>query len=75
MQRQYTKLFLKLAVWLMTEVILNLVGLDDLANYNEFLRFRTHFTLVSASCLPSLTWQGYERNISSLYSKNYTFFI
>lgn len=31
------QLFLKTTTWLIAEVILNLVGLDNLADYSEFL--------------------------------------
>ena len=37
MNGQTTNLVFKLILWLVVEVILNLVGLDDLANYSEFL--------------------------------------
>jgi hypothetical protein len=37
MQVHYKKVLFDLAFWLITEVILNLVGLDDLANYSEFI--------------------------------------
>jgi hypothetical protein len=32
-----SKLFIKVAVWLCAELALTLVGLDDLADYSEFL--------------------------------------
>jgi hypothetical protein len=32
-----SKLLVKVAVWLCAELALNLVGLDDLADYSEFL--------------------------------------
>ncbi len=31
------KLFFKLMFWLVLEIILNLIGLDDLADYSEFI--------------------------------------
>jgi hypothetical protein len=37
MQSYWKTLTLKIASWTVAEVILNLVGLDGLANYNEFL--------------------------------------
>ncbi|MBD2449034.1 hypothetical protein H6G76_18110 [Nostoc sp. FACHB-152] len=40
MQVHYKKLFCDLAFWLITEFMLNLVGLDDLANYSEFIFFK-----------------------------------
>ncbi|WP_201026066.1 hypothetical protein [Mastigocoleus testarum] len=33
----WRKLFLKTFVWLITELLLNLIGIDDLADYSEFL--------------------------------------
>lgn len=32
-----TNLLVKTTFWLLTEVVLNLAGLDDLANYGEFV--------------------------------------
>jgi hypothetical protein len=32
-----SKLFVKVAVWLCAELMLNFVGLDDLADYGEFI--------------------------------------
>ncbi|WAL61044.1 hypothetical protein [Thermocoleostomius sinensis] len=37
MNAQRRNLFLKTATWLIAEVILNLVGLDNLADYSEFI--------------------------------------
>ncbi len=34
---QWDKLLLKLTVWLALEVVLNLMGLDDMADYSEFI--------------------------------------
>ncbi len=31
------KLFFKLMFWLVLEIILNLIGLDDIADYSEFI--------------------------------------
>jgi hypothetical protein len=31
------KLLVKTTVWLLTELVLNMAGLDDLANYGEFV--------------------------------------
>ncbi len=35
--QQYKKLILKLIFWLFLEIILNLTGLDDVADYSEFV--------------------------------------
>lgn len=32
------KLVLKLGAWMLSEVVLNVVGLDDMADYSEFLQ-------------------------------------
>ena len=37
MKVKFGKLFIHLAVWTLSEVTLNLVGLDTLADYSEFL--------------------------------------
>jgi hypothetical protein len=37
MKSQRRQLFLKTTTWLIAEVILNLVGLDNLADYSEFI--------------------------------------
>lgn len=34
---QWKKIWVKALVWLGTEIILNLLGLDNLADYSEFL--------------------------------------
>lgn len=37
MKVHWQKLFVKATVWLAAEIALNLVGLDNLADYSEFL--------------------------------------
>lgn len=37
MQVKWQKLFLSATVWLVTEIILNFLGLDNLADYGEFI--------------------------------------
>ena len=37
MKTQWQKLFVKTTVWLAAEIILNLIGLDNLADYSEFI--------------------------------------
>lgn len=37
MKMQWQRIWLKAAFWLLTEIILNLLGLDNLADYSEFL--------------------------------------
>ncbi|MDJ0800929.1 MAG: hypothetical protein QNJ51_29670 [Calothrix sp. MO_167.B12] len=37
MKVQWQKLFLKTSVWLTAEILLNVMGLDNLADYSEFV--------------------------------------
>lgn len=37
MKMQWKKIWVKTTIWLVTEIILNLLGLDNLADYSEFL--------------------------------------
>lgn len=37
MKTQRKQLFIKTATWLVAEVVLNLAGLDNLADYSEFV--------------------------------------
>jgi hypothetical protein len=37
MKKQWKKVWVKVATWLVAEIILNLSGLDTLADYSEFL--------------------------------------
>ncbi len=37
MKLEWKKLFVKTTIWLAAEIILNLLGLDTLADYSEFL--------------------------------------
>jgi hypothetical protein len=37
MKVQWHKLLFKLTVWLCAEIMLNLLGLDDLADYGDFI--------------------------------------
>ena len=37
MKMQWKKIWVKTTIWLLTEIILNLLGLDNLADYSEFL--------------------------------------
>lgn len=45
MQVQWDKLIVKLAVWLAMEVILSVIGLDDLADYGEYIFRRSDVML------------------------------
>ena len=37
MNRQWQKGLAKVAVWLVAEIFLNFLGIDDLADYSEFI--------------------------------------
>jgi hypothetical protein len=37
MKMQWKKIWVKTTIWLVTEIMLNLLGLDNLADYSEFL--------------------------------------
>lgn len=37
MKMQWQRILVKATFWLVTEIILNLLGLDNLADYSEFL--------------------------------------
>ena len=44
MNVRWRKLLVKTSFWLATEIILNLVGIDDLADYSEFIYEKQNFT-------------------------------
>lgn len=48
MQVKWKTLITQVLVWMLLEFILNLLGLDDLANYDEFLSHVRSSTLMSA---------------------------
>lgn len=37
MKVEWKKMVVKITVWVVAEIILNLIGLDNLANYTEFV--------------------------------------
>ncbi|WP_201026063.1 hypothetical protein [Mastigocoleus testarum] len=47
MQVRWKKLFLKTSVWLTAEIILTVVGLDNLADYSEFVLQNQNITQVT----------------------------
>ena len=54
MKVQWLKLFFKLTVWLAVEITLNLIGLDDMADYGEFIFDHGNFNLIqfgAVSCV------------------------
>lgn len=44
--RSWKALIIRTTVWLAAEIMLNMIGLDDLADYSEFL-FEGHHTTVA----------------------------
>ena len=53
MQIQWPKLFVKLVFWLSAEIALTCLGLDDLADYSEFL-LQDRTNLASSAVSPGL---------------------
>ncbi len=39
----WQKLLVKISFWLVTEIVLNLLGIDDLADYSEFVYEKKNF--------------------------------
>lgn len=52
MKTQWKKLWVKATTWLVAEIILNLIGLDNLADYSEFIFDRE---LIMATYHPQVT--------------------
>ncbi|MEA5594648.1 hypothetical protein [Rivularia sp. UHCC 0363] len=50
MNIRWQKLLVKTSFWLATEIILNLVGIDDLADYSEFVYENKNF-LANIGCI------------------------
>ena len=48
-----SKIFTKVVIWLVAEIVLNFVGLDDLADYSEFI-FEKHNSVAVAECTINL---------------------
>ena len=51
MNIKWKKVIICLLIWLTTEIWLNFVGLDDLADYSEFLFERCHVNNVAVICV------------------------
>lgn len=45
MNRRYQKTLAKITIWLAAEILLNLLGMDDIADYSEFV-FEKHVTII-----------------------------
>ena len=48
MKINYRQLLAKLLVWLVAEVVLNYVGLDNLADYSEYLKEQSTVTIAAS---------------------------
>ncbi len=46
MKMQWKQIWVKATIWLVTEIILNLLGLDNLADYSEFI-FEQEFAIAA----------------------------
>ncbi len=53
MNIRWQKLLVKISFWLATEIILNLVGIDDLADYSEFIYENKNFA-AKIGCLSAI---------------------
>ena len=53
MKLEWKKLIVKTTVWLTVEIILNLLGLDNLADYSEFI-YEHKFGWLGRSYQPAL---------------------
>jgi hypothetical protein len=56
MKMQWQKVLVKTTIWLAAEILLSLLGLDDLADYSEFI-FERHLIVTSYLTL-SITSQA-----------------
>jgi hypothetical protein len=53
MQTQWQKTLLQISFWLIIEILLNLLGLDNLADYSEFVFEQK--TIALSSCVSEVT--------------------
>ena len=72
MQTQWQKTLIQISFWLIIEILLNLLGLDNLADYSEFVFDQKTRTV--SSCISDVTLAIWEKRISfplwqSLHSK------
>jgi hypothetical protein len=49
MQALWQKILIKITLWLIVEIILNLLGLDNLADYSEFVFEGKAMTVTSST--------------------------
>ncbi len=50
MKTQWQQILVKITFWLIVEIFLNLLGLDNLADYSEFIFEGKNHTIVSYIC-------------------------
>ena len=50
-QKHWKKLLLRTTLWLVAEIYLNFLGIDDLADYSEFI-FERHVIAEAVNYLP-----------------------
>jgi hypothetical protein len=50
-QAQYKHLLGEIAIWLISEALLTVAGLDDIANYNEFLLNKHQVSIDSSASI------------------------
>lgn len=54
MDIRWRKLLVKISFWLATELILNSIGIDDLADYSEFIYENKYFA-AKIGCISAIT--------------------
>ena len=47
--RRYQALVIRIVIWILSEIVLNYAGIDELADYSEFL-FDRHLAVSSQGC-------------------------
>lgn len=67
MKTQRKAIVVKVMTWLFAEVILNLVGLDNLADYSEFL-FEHELGITASQPAITTTWFTDRCNVPSLFA-------
>jgi hypothetical protein len=55
MQVQHKNSLFEVTFWLIAEILLNLVGLDTIADYNEFISNQKDISIVSCPLTASIT--------------------
>jgi len=65
MKTQRKQLFIKTATWLIAEVVLNLAGLDNLADYSEFVFDQNSASSIGAPTIANTLVFDRSNNFSS----------